>query len=219
VKNLRRRNIDFTNKEVRIDDSKNDEGRVFPMTDALEEMLRTIVPKHGFPDDLVFTYTVRTRDGQPVISRVRRKDPQTGEWVLHTLPAVRPVGDFGKAFATACYKAGLPCKTEPWSYVNPKNGATVTGIRVLKGSHTPHDFRRTAVRNLTNMGVPEKVAMEMCGHRTRAVFDRYRIVSKADLNTAAAKLNQAHAHLAKAGTTASAAGTVAGTVGRFGKAK
>ena len=73
------------------------------------------------------------------------------------------VQDFKKAWKTACMKAGCP--------------------GMLR-----HDFRRTAVRNMVNVGVPERVAMKVSGHRSRTVFDRYHIVSPGDLQEVARKL-------------------------------
>jgi hypothetical protein len=52
----------------------------------------------------------------------------------------------------------------------------------------PHDFRRTAVRDLVSAHVSEKVAMEITGHKTRAVFDRYHIVNERDKAQGVAQL-------------------------------
>jgi hypothetical protein len=44
------------------------------------------------------------------------------------------------------------------------------------------------VRNLGRAGVSESVAVRLCGHKTRKIFDRYSIVSKCDLREGMAKL-------------------------------
>ena len=66
------------------------------------------------------------------------------------------VGDFKHAWATACRKAGFP--------VGRKHGGFVF-----------HNTRHTAVTNLVNAGTPSHEAMNVSGHRTRSVFDRYSI--------------------------------------------
>jgi len=47
-----------------------------------------------------------------------------------------------------------------------------------------HDFRRTVVRNLVRSGTSEKISMEVTGHLTRSVFDRYDITSHKDIKDA-----------------------------------
>jgi integrase len=96
-----------------------------------------------------------------------------------------------------------------------ENGDPVKDFRVAwdkmckaaKVSIDPHDFRRTAVRNLVRSGVSEKVAMRISGHVTRSVFDRYDIGSEDDLVDAANKLEnrrkQSTANQDAAGNSAS----------------
>ncbi len=116
------------------------------------------------------TETPRTVYLPPDLHRVlveakRRRDAKypACQWVCHKNG--KRLGLIRKAWLTACERVGLEG-------------------RVI------HDFRRTAVRNMTRAGVPEKVAMAISGHKTRSVFDRYNIVNEADLKEAAGRLNE-----------------------------
>lgn len=50
---------------------------------------------------------------------------------------------------------------------------------------TLHDFRRSESCNLLTLaGIRERIAMEITGHKTRSVFDRYHIVDTRDVSNA-----------------------------------
>jgi integrase len=73
------------------------------------------------------------------------------------------VTGFTKSWRAACLAAGSP-------------------------GRIPHDFRRTAVRNLERAGVPRSTAMAMVGHKTESIYRRYAIVDEIMLREGAEKL-------------------------------
>jgi len=115
----------------------------------------------------VFPFTDELRklleDQKKYTDKVQMERKIICPWVFHRNG--KQIKSIRKVWATACRKAGVP-------------------------GRIPHDFRRTAVRNLVRAGVPERVSMQMTGHKTRSVFERYNIVSEGDLEEAARRLNK-----------------------------
>lgn len=71
-----------------------------------------------------------------------------------------------------------------WCEIHWKRAATAVGL----GHILIHDLRRSFVRNMRLAGMPEAVIMRFTGHRTRAIFDRYSIVSVEEQRTALEKM-------------------------------
>ena len=126
-------------------ETKNGEGRNFPLTPELREVLAQQIEK---------TRLIEQETGRII------------PWLFHR--DGNPIRDFRGAWASACKSAGVP-------------------------KRIPHDFRRTAVRNLERAGVPRSAAMAMVGHRTESIYRRYAIADEAMLKEGAVKLAAFHA--------------------------
>ena len=130
--------------------------------------------KNGEGRTFVLTQELRT-----LLEEQDKRRKATGQivpWVFFRMVGKRggraekqpkPITSFTKAWRNACHAACV-------------------------GRRMPHDFRRTAVRNLDRAGVPRSVAMRMVGHKTEAIYRRYRIVDEQDLRDAAARLDAAY---------------------------
>jgi integrase len=94
----------------------------------------------------------------------RETCPTGCDWVFRGR-GNHPVDNHLNGWSDACERAGLP------------------GLLF-------HDLRRSAVRNMKRAGIQDKVAMEISGHRTRAVFDRYNIIDETDLRGAGQLLEE-----------------------------
>jgi integrase len=83
-------------------------------------------------------------------------------WVFHR--DGNPIKDFRWDWQHACRRAGVPGK-----YF--------------------HDFRRTAYRNMTHLGIPEAVMRDIIGHRTQSMAERYGISDPRGRQEAARRLS------------------------------
>lgn len=106
------------------------------------------------------------RDGTPIfdfVADIRRQSVRkSGEPIFETT-------NFRHEWRIACAALGL-------GIYNPET-------RVYRGMK-PHDFRRTAARNMTIKGIPQPVAMQITGHKTDSMYRRYAIMDRSAIQDA-----------------------------------
>jgi len=107
-------------------------------------------------------------------------------WLFHRNG--KPIKSFRRAWLTACLKAGF-------AQVVSERPQKIEAFRI------PHDFRRTAIRNLERAGIPRSAAMAMVGHKTESVYRRYAIVEEKMLNEAGVKLQRLYDSVEASATT------------------
>ena len=131
-----------------------------------------------------FPLTVRLREIiEQQLESTKALEKATGRiipWLFHRNG--KQIKTFRRSWLTACVKAGLGTE------IRSANGKVLKKI----GNRIPHDFRRTAVRNLERAGVSRSDAMKMVGHKTESIYRRYAIADEKSMKEAAEKLDQLH---------------------------
>jgi site-specific recombinase XerD len=140
-------------------ETKNNEGRMFPLTPMLREALERQVQK---------TEALQREKGVII------------PWLFHR--EGKPIKAFRRSWITACVAAGFGRR------ILDTDGKLIKAV----ADRIPHDFRRTAVRNLERAGVSRSPAMKMVGHKTQSIYSRYAIADEGMLKDAAQKLAVLH---------------------------
>jgi integrase len=86
---------------------------------------------------------------------------------------------------------------------NPKRSWGKVAKKMRLASTRMHDLRRSANRNLRDLGVPQPIRMSIMGHRTPSMDRRYGIVDRTDLDV----VRELHARKQAAKTTAKTTAT------------
>lgn len=112
-----------------------------------------------------FTLPLVYKNGEPIfefVQDIKRMSRFNGQPIFDTT-------NFRKEWRNACHRLGL-------GVFNPETEA-YRGLR-------PHDFRRTACRNMVKNGIPQTVAMAISGHKTDSMFRRYAIMDRSAVQDA-----------------------------------
>ena len=169
--------VDFLSGTIRLraGETKNDEAREIPIGPQLRVLIEA-------------QHSKRQPNCEYVCFRLDR-----------TCNAVK-IKRFRKAWYSACLKSGLGKMevaidrvTGKQLYARARGPRSKPKAKMVYRGMIFHYLRRTAVRDLVRAGVPERVAQKISGHKTRSVFEKYNIVSPADVREAGRKLALFHA--------------------------
>ncbi len=114
-----------------------------------------------FPFDIVPELKALLKHQREYTDKWQKARGEIVPWVFNRRG--EQIKDFRAAWRSACKRAGHP-------------------------ERIPHDFRRTAVRQLERAGVSRSVAKELVGHRTDEIYERYAITSEQDLREGVGKV-------------------------------
>jgi integrase len=156
---LRTRQVSLVDRTIRLDPgtTENNEGREVPIPgpdgSAIPRVVRAACADKQ-PDDYVFT----REDGSPI-------------------------KDFRGAWHNLCVRAGVgswECRACKTPLIDKANCQQCGGNKRHYTGLIPHDFRRSAARNLRRSGAHENVIMDIGGWKTSSMFRRYAIVNNDD---------------------------------------
>ena len=173
-------------------------------TDEEYTILRAALPDH-LKVPFILAYWTGMRMGEVLMLRWDQMDLSEG--LVRLEPGTTKSGR-GRLIP---FRRGLPCgasgRTRPAVDIPRLRGSALSRERLARiqkklwdkicqrvglNDKLFHDLRRSAIRNMVRRGISERIAMEISGHRTRSVFDRYDIVSEADIREARTRMNQVH---------------------------
>lgn len=164
--------VDRRNQTVRLDDSKNGEGREVTYGDlpVLVDVFERAWRRHQAHKLAGRTQNVAARLATCEQHNAARRARYTAPLVF--------TNDEGKELVRYSRRGELHGMPEVY-----RHWRTATDAAGVRGRYF-HDLRRTAARNMIHARVPEAHAMKVLGHKTVGIFRRYNIVDREDMRNA-----------------------------------
>ena len=162
VLTLRWQQIDFNAGTIRLepDTTKTGVGRPFPFAEY--QPLRAVIERRRAQRE-----------------EIQRAAQIITPWVFffHARGQFHRIGD----------PVFLERKRRPsWAF---RDGWNEAAIAAGFPGRIPHDFRRTAARNMERAGIPRSVAKALGGWKSDSMYNRYTIASEADLRDGVRRLS------------------------------